>query len=90
MLSQILHLLKTAETPLSLDRLSQQLAVERSALEAMLEHLVQKGKIEMISSTSKSTDEKQPFSFCAGCQTKTYCAGLIETPVYYTLNQSRK
>jgi len=87
MLSQIINLLKTAENPLNLDMLSQQLAVERSALEAMLEHLVQKGKIYKISSTYTGTDEKQPFSFCAGCQTKTYCAGLIEAPVYYTIKK---
>ena len=86
MLSQILNLLKTAENPLSLDLLSQQLAVERSALEAMLEHLVQKGKIQKISPSLTEPDKEQKFPFCSGCQTKAYCAGLIETPVYYTLN----
>lgn len=86
MLSQIIGLLKSADRPLSLEQLSQQIAVERSALEAMLEHLVQKGKISRISPSISKTGEKQAFSFCAGCQTKAYCADSLKTPTYYTLN----
>lgn len=87
MLSQILDLLKSTEKPLSLDMLSQQLAVERTALEAMLNYLVQKEKIEKISPANTENDQKNPFPFCEGCHTKTYCADSIKTPVYYTLNR---
>ena len=85
MLSQILDLLKSSEKPLSLDHLSQEIAVERSALEAMLDHLVHKGKIDKLNPTATGTDEKQSFTFCAGCQTKAYCADSMNTPTYYTL-----
>lgn len=85
MLSQIIGLLKSADRPLSLDQLSRQVAVERSALEAMLAHLVQKRKINRISPSTSKMGEKQAFSFCAGCQTKAYCADSNNKPTYYTL-----
>ena len=85
MLSQIIELLKSTEKPLSLEQLSQQIAVDRSALEGMLDHLVQKGKIDKLSPTATGTDEKRSFSFCAGCQTKAYCADSVNPPTYYTL-----
>ncbi len=90
MLSQILDLLKSTEKPLSLDHLSQQITVERSALEAMLDHLVQRGKIHKVTPSTTDSGKKQSFPFCAGCQTKAYCAGSIETPTYYTLKERGK
>lgn len=85
MLSQILNLLKSTEKPLSLDHLSREIAVEQSALEAMLDHLEQKGKIDKITPSSTDTGEKQPFGFCKGCRTSAYCADSMNPPTYYTL-----
>jgi hypothetical protein len=48
MIRQILQMLKSADTPLSLDMISQQLTIEPFALEAMLDHLVQKGKFRKL------------------------------------------
>lgn len=90
MISQILEILKSAKTPISLDGLYQQMAVERSALEGMLNHLVQKGKIQKISPSNTDPGKNKGAFLCEGCQSSSYCSDLIKAPVYYTLNQSRK
>jgi predicted transcriptional regulator len=88
MIRQILKILKSAENPLSLNVISQQLAIERSALEAMLNHLVQKGKIEKFSPHTPGKDNS--FHLCGGCQNHSYCAVSMCTPAYYSLKQPEK
>lgn len=90
MISQILEIFKSAKTPISLDILCQQMAVEESAMEGMLNHLVQKGKIQKISPSNTGPGKNKGSLLCEGCRTSSYCADLMKTPAYYTLNQSRK
>jgi hypothetical protein len=78
MISQILQMLKSTGKPLSLEMINQKLAVEPSALEAMLELLVKKGKIQKISPEETSKDQGCPL--CGGCQIRSYCADSINTP----------
>lgn len=83
MISQIIQVLDTANKPLSLDMLSNQLTIERSALEAMLNMLVQKGKIQKISPSN--TDQDKGIFLCKGCQSQSYCVESMKTPVVYAL-----
>ena len=85
MIRQILHMLKTTGKPLSLEMISQVLTVEPSALEAMLDHLVQKGKIQKISNGEGNKDQGCPL--CGGCQIRTYCADTNNTPLYYSFKR---
>lgn len=88
MLTQILDLLKSTEKPQTLDHLSQEMDVERSAMQAMLDHLVNKGKISKVTPSSTDPDNKQPFAFCKRCRSSFSCADSLKMPTYYTLIES--
>ncbi len=46
MLQQVLHAFETATGPISLDELSRELGIERSALEGMITFWVRKGRLK--------------------------------------------
>jgi hypothetical protein len=69
MLSQILAEFQKARQPLCLDELSQVLAIEPSALDGMLQTLVQRGRLRII-------DPAQPG--CPACPTRGGCVILTK------------
>ena len=85
MIRQILQMLKSADKPINLDMISQQFTIEPFALEAMLDHLVKKGKIQRINPEEINKDQGCPL--CGGCQIRSYCADSNNTPQYYSVKQ---
>lgn len=85
MLKEIITILKTEKTPLSVESLSKRLDVERSALEGMLVYLEQKGIISGQQNITIPSQQKcQGFS-CMGCPASVKCPFAGKLPQRYTL-----
>jgi hypothetical protein len=67
MLAEILRAFEKNEGPVDLGRLSQELSVERSALEGMLQTLVRQGKLREVLPGSET---------CADCPRSSGCTYL--------------
>lgn len=80
MLTQILSAFENVNSPMSLDGLSQQLDVEKSALEGMLEILIRKGKLKASQVGLADQDEACTTITCAGCRGATRCPFVGKLP----------
>ncbi len=88
MISKIINTLKSSERSLTLKELSDVLDTDPSALEGMLDYLLQKEKIiakgpELIN----PADEYQPIK-CGGCHENQYCPTLLKRPVTYYIKEN--
>jgi hypothetical protein len=82
MLHQILQEIEAAQGPLNLNELSHKLAIERGALEGMIQYWVRKGRLK---------DDNQPVAEPAVCATGScgqHCSGPQGCPFVMKMPQT--
>ncbi|MBN2048104.1 MAG: hypothetical protein JW750_09695, partial [Anaerolineaceae bacterium] len=84
MLGKILKEIESADGVISLEQLSQKMGVQSSALEGMIEMLIQRGKLEVVDSQADDCESgdccgSKP-SACASCGTGGECPFLLRYP----------
>jgi hypothetical protein len=85
MLKAIIEAIKREKAPLSLEGLSERLDVDRSALEGMLDYLVQKGIISDLQGTyAPPAQGCQGFS-CKDCPASGKCPFIMQQPRSFTI-----
>lgn len=84
MLREVLHAIETADGPIHLAALSQQLGIERSALDGMIDYWVRKGRLQA---------RNAPDTVCApaaghcggGCAGAAACPFIARMPKSYII-----
>ena len=87
MLREVLHAIETADGPIHLAALSQQLGIERSALDGMIDYWVRKGRLQA---------RDAPDTVCApaaghcggGCAGAAACPFIARMPKSYSIELS--
>ena len=80
MLMQVLHELRAARGPLSLDELSRRLGIEREVLEGMIQSLVRMGRLHDNQLTMADCG-----AHCPACAGAEGCALVRRMPRTYTV-----
>lgn len=83
MLRTVLQAIESADGPVHLGALSQQLGIERSALEGMIAYWVQKGRLQSVDDKGACSD--QPGHCGAGCGGSHSCNFVARMPKSYAL-----
>ena len=84
MLTKILAIMRSAHGAVSIRQLSQELQVEPSALNGMLEELVRMGKLEV---KTEPASEGENCNTCAGCKGTQECPFIYHLPIQYQLTE---
>lgn len=84
MITQILEIFKSENRPLCMDELSNKIAIERSALEGMIDYLVTKGRLIELQSNERQ-DKKNTLQTCGGCHGNPLCAATTISSRYYSI-----
>jgi hypothetical protein len=71
MIQQVLHEIKTAQGMLNLSELHRKLSIERSALEGMIQFLVQSGRLLDEEAAKLTTNEACTGKSCPACPVPT-------------------
>lgn len=86
-LLQVLDKIRSAGSAVNLNELSRQLGVKRSALEGMITHLVQKGKLQDDDETLAAVTTVCNGSSCGGsCPGLPHCPFITKMPRTFSLN----
>ena len=80
MLMQVLHELRAAHGPVSLDELSGRLGIGREVLQGMIRSLVQMGRLHDNQQVMADCD-----AHCSGCAGAEGCASVGRMPRTYTV-----
>lgn len=83
MLKEIINILRTEKTPISLDGLSQRLDIEKRALEGMLTTLIQKGLINKDKPTMRTENFQCGGFACNSCAASSHCPFTGREPLTY-------
>lgn len=78
MLQQVLHQLKTTKGAINLNDMAQQLGIERSALDGMIEYWVRKGRLK-----ADDVAPAGPHAACSSCASS--CPGPQSCPFVLTM-----
>lgn len=84
MITQILEIFKSENRPLCMDELSNKIAIERSALEGMIDYLVIKGRLIELQANGRR-DKKNTLQTCGGCHGNPLCAATTISSRYYSI-----
>jgi hypothetical protein len=86
MLKQVLDRVRLADSPISLNELSHELGVEQSALEGMIDYLVQRGKLrdddEQLAAVVPACESGGCGGACPGVQ---HCSFTVKMPRTFSL-----
>lgn len=78
MLKEILKVIKSSDRPVSLDFISEELKLDKNALDGMLQYLRTKGKItETPGNYGSQLDQKKGIFTCPGCPDNSRCNSSI-------------
>lgn len=86
MLRAVLQAIESADGPIHLGALSQQLGIERSALEGMISYWVQKGRLQSVDDNAACGEQQ---GHCGGgCGGSHTCSFVARMPKSYTIQLS--
>jgi hypothetical protein len=88
MLDQVIDIIKGTDRPVSLQNLSQRMAVEQSALSGMLDLLVRKGKLKIEMAGVNDQDNACGTIRCSSCVKESSCPFIAKMPVMYALKEA--
>ena len=88
MLDRVYESIKEADHPVSLQNLSQRLAIEESALSGMLDLLVRKGKLKLEQAAADVQDDECGVIRCSSCAKEKNCPFIAKLPVIYALKET--